>query len=472
VELLGGTMTAPVVYRGSSAMINPPNGKSGEEERPITVRCSVDGGCLLDGQFERIPVRLTRSNNWWVVEGINAKNGSVQVVRVQGSNNIVRRVVGWDVKFNNTSGDVGAIFSCYTVNRTSGLNNVFEDVAGFGIAQSIFSASQNFRGACTFRRAWGRVEMSPDRDNATVPFFGLAYNSKHHTCENCLSQYQITSEPHQFRVLNATPTVFGQCPPESPGSRTAVCSDGAPPLPGGAGWNIGRFDSKRPQPYDFDMQVLGSISYVLSGSNLSRKLLDAPGRVSCTGTSSALRCAQQYAPTDRLGGNITFKDVLWIVDPAHANFNRSRALRMDRMDTNLPLTLDHVSTIAGTPNEINAYGVKSGTWTQISVVHATSLSGLNTQNANPWTGTRGANLCFQYVNRAKTSTKLWPWPMNDRIKAATSIAGVYGAGYTAAAIGCDAAVSDCQGAFPKRGEVDVTGAIESLLGPIPASCRQ
>jgi len=244
------------------------------------------------------------------------------------------------VKFNNTSGDVGAIFSCYTVNSTSGLNNLFEDVAGFGIAQSIFSAAQNFRGPCTFRRAWGRVEMSPDRNNATIPFFGLAYNSKHHTCENCLSQYQITSEPRQFRVLNATKTVFGQCPPESRGSTTAICSDGAPPLPGGAGWNI------------------------------------------------------------------AFKDVLWIVDPAHANFDRSRALRMDRMDTNLPLVLDHVSTIAGTPNEINAFGVKSGTWTQTSVVYATSLSGLNTQGANPWTGTQGANLCFQYANRAKTATKL------------------------------------------------------------------
>jgi len=62
--------------------------------------------------------------------------------------------------------------------------------------------------------------------------------------------------------------------------------------------------------------------------------------------------------------------------------------------------------------------------------------------------------------------------MNDRIKAATATAGVYGAGYTAAVIGCDARVSDCQGPFPERGEVDVTGTIESLLGPIPASCRQ
>ena len=54
-------------------------------------------------------------------------------------------------------------------------------------------------------------------------------------------------------------------------------------------------------------------------------------------------------------------------------------------------------------------------------------------------------ICMRYEDGELTTTPLWPWPMNDRIKEARALAG--------------------------RPVVDVTATIEALLGPIPAACR-
>ena len=54
-------------------------------------------------------------------------------------------------------------------------------------------------------------------------------------------------------------------------------------------------------------------------------------------------------------------------------------------------------------------------------------------------------LCTRYVDGVLTPEPLWPWPMNERIKAARAQSG-----------------------FPV---VDVTAAVEAALGPIPAPCK-
>src|SRR5262249_12951412 len=80
----------------------------------------------------------------------------------------------------------------------------------------------------------------------------------------------------------------------------------------------------------------------------------------------------------------------------------------------------------------NISAVDSGTdnvvspWTGSNrVLSRASLPALQSADADPFTGTTGAQLCFRWNNRAVTSTPLWPWPMNDRIKAATAEAGAY-----------------------------------------------
>jgi hypothetical protein len=462
--LLDGT------YAGAHAMIAPTSGVRGERGQPITVRAMRDGGVTIDGQFARRAVQLNRGNDWYVIEGLNAKNGwggaaGSTVIHVAGTNNVIRRVVAWDTPFSNAAGASGAIFSC--LDNPDGGTNLFEDVAAFGIAQSGFLASQNDGSACTFRRAWARHEGTSDANNAGTPFF-ITYNSRHHTCENCIGEYRPNTGLSSYKVVNATPTALAHCP-RQPGdpSNVGTCTDGAPPLPGSM-WNIARMDL----PDDrFDIQVLGSVAIYQADANLSRKLLNQPGSTACTGTGAAAGCALQAAPRDRRGGDLLYKDVLYFVDPAHPDFARTRILRMDEMATALPNVLAHISTVAGNPNSVNEGGATtSRPWTQTSVVHASSLARLNAASANPFTGTQGANICHEYRDRARTTTPLWPWPMNERIKEATRMAGVYGAGYPASAIGCD--VAQCQGTFPTRDEFDVTATIETLLGPIPPQCRQ
>jgi hypothetical protein len=76
----------------------------------------------------------------------------------------------------------------------------------------------------------------------------------------------------------------------------------------------------------------------------------------------------------------------------------------------------------------------------------------------PWqnTSTNGARLCYRWG----TTTPLWPWPMNERIKRATESAGSY-----------SGPCPTCVGGRAVRTATDVTADIEKLLGTIPASCR-
>src|SRR5262249_5545682 len=75
---------------------------------------------------------------------------------------------------------------------------------------------------------------------------------------------------------------------------------------------------------------------------------------------------------------------------------------------------------------------------------------------NPYdTETREASLCFRYIDGTRTGTPLWPWPMDDRIKAALEVAG-------------SSALAGSAG--PGYAAGTVTSEVASRLGPIPAGC--
>ena len=82
-------------------MITPPRGLKGTQANPITVRAEHDGGVLIDAQHQGNAVWLgwhdgVGPNDWFVVEGVNAKNGSDAIYKVSSSNSTLRRVIGWD----------------------------------------------------------------------------------------------------------------------------------------------------------------------------------------------------------------------------------------------------------------------------------------------------------------------------------------------------------------------------------------
>lgn len=139
------------VYTGATGMITPNQNINGTQANPITLRCELDGACLIDGQGARRTF-LLNNNDRWIIEGFNIARSNNTVVQLGtgADNNIVRRVVAWDAP---DSGNNGIFLS------NSNTGNLFEDVAGFGSGRNIFANSQGGNNAI-FRRAWGRWERS------------------------------------------------------------------------------------------------------------------------------------------------------------------------------------------------------------------------------------------------------------------------------------------------------------------------
>jgi len=121
------------------------------------------------------------------------------------------------------------------------------------------------------------------------------------------------------------------------------------------------------------------------------------------------------------------------------------------------------------PDDLSAYRALGGSyyirgaaprfttnWAVGNSVHGTSLAGV----PSPWTGSAGAQLCNRWINGHETTTPLWPWPMNDRIKWATQVAGSY-----------PGPCLNCSGGRAPRTQVDVQAQVENLLGSIPSQCR-
>src|SRR3989344_3982188 len=181
--LLDGT------YTGGSSMITPPSGLSGSSGNPITISALNDGGVWINWQNSSIPLRFN-NNSWWVVEGVNAYNGTSAVVEVysNANNNTFRRIVGWDAGVNLNS-------VIYQLGGSNNYNNVFEDIAGFGNARKIFEVYNNgANGSVTVRRFWGQFSAntwsSPGGPKMVI---SNMYNSRNALYENLIGNWDKTS---------------------------------------------------------------------------------------------------------------------------------------------------------------------------------------------------------------------------------------------------------------------------------------
>jgi Chondroitinase B len=99
---------------------------NGTPDAPIIVRADRDGQAFIDGQDQRIPVYLYR--DYYIIEGIVARNGNHTVYFISGSNNILRRVSGYDANLDVNS-DVFAIYDSH--------NNLIEDCLAAGTGRKM-----------------------------------------------------------------------------------------------------------------------------------------------------------------------------------------------------------------------------------------------------------------------------------------------------------------------------------------------
>jgi hypothetical protein len=404
--LLGGT------YVGSDSMITPPRGLSGTSTNPITVRALRDGDVLIDGQFARVPVSFQYGTNWWVVEGINARNSIGSVLNVHRSGGIsFRRIVAWDVKIDHGNSVVGIHHTEDPL--AQGAPILLEDVAAFGTGRKTFDGSQRGDNV-TCRRCWGRWEGSTSQGPKMT--FSLVYANYGYRCENCIAMWSGESMPETYEIERNDGTIL---------PKTNFGVD---------------------QPY-------GLIA--MDGSSLADKCKN----VRLQGSLALVR-SSDVVPNNLVGGGVlvfgnigcyTIRHTMAIVQPggnAHV-----RGFRLDN-GTGISQLAANITSV----RSASAGDRLGASWSISGESTGTSLPLV----ANPWTTSgAGANLCKQWVNGQPTSQPLWPWPMNDRIKAATASAGAY-----------SGPCPTCSGGRMARKSTDITAIVESLLGPIPSTCRR
>jgi hypothetical protein len=129
-----------------------PNVRNGQPGNPITVRAQNDGKAIIEGDHQRITVRLGQTwtgepgqnpvGNYFVVEGIIAQNSSGTVYDISGSHNILSRVSGYNAD-TDTNNHVFVI--------DSSEYNIIEDCIAGGTGRKmmlIFKAKDNIIRRC------------------------------------------------------------------------------------------------------------------------------------------------------------------------------------------------------------------------------------------------------------------------------------------------------------------------------------
>jgi hypothetical protein len=168
------------VYTGANSMITPPSGLNGTAAQKVTIKALNDGQARIDGQGVRQPIKLY-NNDHFIIEGLNAANGSADVVSLQtgADNNIIRRVCAW-----NANPDANARVWGIGGGK-SGSNNLFEDICGFGTGRRIFGTTQGGH-STVVRRGWFQWEQQNLVTGPQTPV-QCCYNSTNGLFENIIA---------------------------------------------------------------------------------------------------------------------------------------------------------------------------------------------------------------------------------------------------------------------------------------------
>lgn len=408
------------VYQGDKSMISPlydynnntqecASYKGGTEYNPIVVKTLNDGKVTIDGQGARKPVYLL-CQRYLTIEGINARNsnGSVFTI-IHSDNNIIRRSVGWDAY----DGDQ----SIFVISAAE--NNLLEDVAGFGIAKRIFSSARS-GDHTTIRRAWGSWDGSHEFGPKMT--YTLADNNYDMTCENCIGTWTGSRMQESYALKREGTGCYAQWNADqcaNNGGQLQYSTEYQKDCCFFSGYKIN-------QPYAVigvdgftanniaDSRVFGSISYIKQGTNYH----------------IPVELEQAYLATNM--SSFEYKNAISYIQPGLFPFASMKTFALRGGGTNL--NANNLTGIGGAGSSIHT------DWHQSKIKEGPDVSSIG----NVYVNADGASICKRYRGRVLTDVKLWPWPMNQRIIDATTLAGIKA--------------------------VNVTATIEGMFGPIPAEC--
>jgi hypothetical protein len=347
------------------------SGIHGTSGSPITIKALNDGKVLIDGEGARTPIWLY-ANNWTVIEGINARNGENNpntgggtVLRISSDNVVVRRVVVWDAGDTNSE-LVGVHYA---------QNVLLEDIAAFGIARKVYSASQDGN-YVTCRRCWGRWEGS--HYVGPKHTLSLVYNNYNMTVENFIGTWSGEKMKQTYYTICQSGDTNSLC------GRLMTNYEVDQPYGVFAIDNINDSFSSNKQA---NSKILGSIAYIQSGD--------------------------MYAPSHLLRqgfvGSLQLKDVVAYIGPgSHSGVGT------------FVFYGGQGNLVASNLTGIGGAGMSGlSNWQTSNTEQGATPSNVS----SIFTGTAGATVCKRYRDGVLTNEPLWPWPMDQRIYDAMIQAG-------------------------------------------------
>ena len=377
-----GTMLCLVegIYTGEDSMIDASGATGGQSVQgtsgsPITIKALSEGKTLIDGEGVRTPI-LIRNNDWFVVQGVNARNGnnnpndSGSVVQINSDNVIVRRVVAWDA--GDTNEAIVGVHGSQDV--------LLEDVAAFGIGRKVFESSQEGNGT-TCRRCWGRWEGS--HFIGPKDTFTLTYNNYDMTIENAIGAWSGEKMLETYTLKCTTGDTAPLC--------GQVFTNFDVDQPAGI-FSQDRNDD--PSRQDARSQILGSIAYLESGDRFPADALIV------LGTSSV----------SSIG---LFNTVAFIEPGVQSTTN----LILNTFQLNNGPGLNFATGLTSVGGD--GMTISSLPWQTSQIDQGQTVAGVG----SIFTGASGANVCKRYKDRVLTNEPLWPWPMDQRIYDAMEQAG-------------------------------------------------
>jgi hypothetical protein len=398
-------------YLGAANMIAFPNGKAGTPTAKITVCAQNDGGVWIDGEDARRPFH-TPANSYIVFQGIDFSASSDTVIETGSlgfnSHHLeMYRICAWDAR--HTPGSNAHVMQVWNTS-----DSIFEDFCLFGYGRNTFLSYAE--GGTTTRNRYSRFWLSwqgyppsPIGNDAPGPSYQPGYFSiGAEVFEDFITVYnpQLQDQFSQW----TTGALYG--------AGTPSCHSNAPSVSHYRGFIS----------YGYDGPVGGGTLYK-----------DNPETKTNNRWFSHV-CA-----------NVTISDMFidGLSQPHNAPFNYS----CTAVGANCSrVTLDRLTAIKGSSPvlDTNFDGVSPTNYRECSTVGACPNIYTGTGGAGP-----GSRACFEYANGTLTSTKKWPWRMDDRVKQALAragrrtLAGSAGSGYAANT---------------------VTSEIVSRYGAIPAGC--
>lgn len=328
-------------------------------------------------------------------------------IRVEGINfrhslgSVVFVSSGDDITFSRCiAWDANGTTNVHCVSVTGNSDRVeFVDCAFFGVGRKTFSHSQSSgTGDVTCRRCWIRYE-GHQSGGATVTTRYRSFGTKY-------IDSIITHDVTQVQTSGA----LGICMINDSHSGVSDCAQA---------------------------EVLGTLIYVHNQATLGGSANFGIMRQGARDLDHDINCSR-------------YEHVAVIVQPGGKNLLHEGVELFSVSGKSYTNVVRNLTTVSQGGNTIDSgWSIPSG-----EHVHSTSIPALGSAT-HPWTATQGANLCYLYG----TTTPKWPWPMNDRIKAATGYSGGYSGPCNS---GCIRTV---------RSAHDVTASVENLLGTIPSACR-